>query len=262
MLPRRYIEEWKTVAPWPEDAQVEQDLVIEKALLQLFSDPYLQGRLAFRGGTALHKLFLKPQVRYSEDIDLVQIKSEPIKNTITAINRQLEFLGKPSVKQKANNNTIIYRFESEIPPVINLRLKVEINCREHFTVLGYKEIEHTVENTWAKGSYKINGFEAEEMLATKLRALYQRRKGRDLFDLYHALTHLELDTNKLIRCYKEYMAFSVDKPPSQKQFILNMEEKLKNPDFQGDIHALLRHGFEYDQEEAYKIIKKKLIEKI
>ena len=74
MLPRRFIEEWKEFAPWSEDAQVEQDLVIEKALLELFSDPFLQERLAFRGGTALHKIFLKPQVRYSEDIDLVQIK--------------------------------------------------------------------------------------------------------------------------------------------------------------------------------------------
>jgi|GEM_PF-3147882 len=81
MLPRRYIEEWKEFAPWPEDAQVEQDLVIEKALLELYSDPFIQERLAFRGGTALHKIFLKPQVRYSEDIDLVQIKGEPIKDT-------------------------------------------------------------------------------------------------------------------------------------------------------------------------------------
>lgn len=75
MLPRRYIEEWKEFAPWPEDGQVEQDLIIENALLQLFSDEFLQKRLAFRGGTALHKLFLKPQVRYSEDIDLVQINA-------------------------------------------------------------------------------------------------------------------------------------------------------------------------------------------
>lgn len=82
MLPRRYIEEWKTYAPWPEDSQVEQDLIIEKALLQLFSDPYLQKRLAFRGGTAIHKLFLKPQVRYSEDIDLVQVSAEPIKRKL------------------------------------------------------------------------------------------------------------------------------------------------------------------------------------
>jgi len=262
MLPRRYIEEWKEYAPWPEDAQVEQDLVIEKALLELFSNSFLRDRLAFRGGTALHKIFLKPQVRYSEDIDLVQIRSEPIKDTISAIRSQLEFMGKPSVKQKANNNSLIYRFESEIPPVINLRLKIEINCREHYTVLGYKEIEHTIQNTWAEGSCKLISFEAEEMLGTKLRALYQRKKGRDLFDLYHALTNLEMDTGQIVNCYKEYMALSVEKPPTRKQFLRNMEDKLEDPDFSGDIHALLRPGIEYDQAEAYDFIRTELIEKI
>lgn len=69
MIPRRYILEWKEFAPWPDDAQVEQDLVIERALVEIFSDEFLSEHLAFRGGTALHKLFLKPQVRYSEDID-------------------------------------------------------------------------------------------------------------------------------------------------------------------------------------------------
>lgn len=262
MLPRRYIEEWKEFAPWPEDAQVEQDLVIEKAMLEMFSDPFLQERLVFRGGTALHKIFLKPQARYSEDIDLVQIKAEPIKDTISAIRKQLDFLGKPGVKQKANNNTLVYRFESEIPPVINLRLKIEINCREPFTVLGYKEIEHKIENTWANGSCKLIAFEAEELLGTKLRALYQRKKGRDLFDLYYALTHLDLDTDKLIHVYKEYMAFSVVRPPTQKQFLRNMKEKLEDPDFSGDIYALLRPGIEYDQDEAYELVRTELIEKI
>jgi len=262
MLPRRYIEEWKEFAPWPEDGQVEHDLVIEKTLLQLFSDPFLQKRLAFRGGTALHKLFLKPQVRYSEDIDLVQIKAESIRETLSAIRKQLSFMGKSSVKQKANNNTLVYRFKSEIPPVINLRLKIEINCREHFSVLGYNEIEHTVDNTWVNGSCKLISFEAEEMLGTKLRALYQRKKGRDLFDIYHALSNLNLDTDKLLSCYKEYMNFSADNPPSQKQFILNMEGKLQDPDFEGDIYALLRPGVNYDQNKAYELIKTELIEKI
>lgn len=262
MLPRRYIDEWKAFAPWPEDAQVEQDLIIEKVLLELYADPFLQTRLAFRGGTALHKLFLKPQVRYSEDIDLVQIISEPIKDTITAIRKRLEFLGTPFIKQKANNNTLGFRFDSEIPPVINLRLKIEINCREHFSVLGYKEIEHTIENTWAQGSCHLLSYEIEEMLGTKLRALYQRKKGRDLFDLYHALTNLDLNTNALMRCYKEYMARSVENPPTQKQFLRNMEGKLEDPDFQGDIFALLRPGIGYDWTKAYELIRQELIEKI
>jgi predicted nucleotidyltransferase component of viral defense system len=262
MIPRRYIKEWKEFALWPDDAQVEQDLVIEKALLQLFSNPFLRERLAFRGGTALHKIFLKPQSRYSEDIDLVQIKAEPIKETLDAIRLQLGFLGKPSVKQKTNNNTLVYRFESETPPVINLRLKIEINCREHFTVMGYKEIDHKIDNSWANGSCKLISFDIEEMLGTKLRALYQRKKGRDLFDLYHALTTLDLDTGILLKCYKEYMAFSVGKPPTRKQFLLNMEQKLEDPDFEGDIYAILRPGVEYDQAKAYKLIKTELINKI
>ncbi len=262
MIPRRYIEEWKEFSSWTENTQVEQDLVIEKALIQLFSDPFLRERLAFRGGTALHKIFLKPQVRYSEDIDLVQIKPESIKDTLSTIRKQFGFLGKPTIKQKANNNTLIYRFDSEIPPVINLRLKIEINCREHFSVLGYKEIEHQVENTWAKGYCKIMSFEPEELLGTKIRALYQRKKGRDLFDIHYAITNLRLEFAKIIKCYKEYMAFSVGNPPTRKQFLQNMKEKLDDPDFRGDIYALLRPDVEYDQEEAFKLIRTELIEKI
>lgn len=262
MLPRRFIEEWKEFAQWPEDAQVEQDLVIERALLQLYSDPKIQESLAFRGGTALHKLFLKPQVRYSEDIDLVQIKAERIKDTLSAIREQLNFLGTPIVKQKANNNTLVYRFESEIPPVINLRLKIEINCREHFSILGYKMIEHNIENSWINGTCKLVSYNAEEMLGTKLHALYQRKKGRDLFDLYYAIKNLDLDTKKLLYCYREYMAFSVGNPPTQKQFLQNIEEKLKDPDFEGDIYGLLRPGVQYDQNEAFELVKTELLEKI
>ncbi len=61
MIPRRYIEEWKEVAPWPDNSQVEQDLVISRALVAIFSDPFLKEHLAFRGGTALHKLYLEPR---------------------------------------------------------------------------------------------------------------------------------------------------------------------------------------------------------
>ena len=75
MIPNRYIEEWKETAPWPSSAQIEQDMIIARALVEMFSDDLLKKSLAFRGGTALHKLYLPPQIRYSEDIDLVQINS-------------------------------------------------------------------------------------------------------------------------------------------------------------------------------------------
>ncbi|MEQ6120351.1 nucleotidyl transferase AbiEii/AbiGii toxin family protein [Reichenbachiella sp. MALMAid0571] len=263
MIPRRYIEEWKAIAPWPDNAQIEQDLVIERALIALFSDDLIRESLAFRGGTALHKLYMKPQARYSEDIDLVQISDGPIKPILERIREVLKFLGtKRAVKQNINNNTIAYRFESEIPPVINLRLKIEINCREHFTVLGLKEFHHTMNSGWFSGECTIMTYELEELLGTKLRALYQRRKGRDLFDLYQALNLHQLDTDKLIQCYQEYMQFVVDKPPTQKQFLLNMDEKMKDKEFNADIMALLRPGIKYDNEQAYEVVRTELIEKL
>lgn len=263
MIPRRYIEEWKATAPWPDNAQVEQDLVIERALIELFSDELIRTSLAFRGGTALHKLYLKPQARYSEDIDLVQISDGPIKPILEKIREKLKFLGtKRIVKQNVNNNTTAYRFESEIPPVINLRLKIEINCREHFSVLGLKAFHHTMNSGWFSGECTIMTYELEELLGTKLRALYQRKKGRDLFDLYHALTLHELDNNKLIQCYSEYMEFVVDKPPTQKQFLLNMDAKMKDKEFSADIMAILRPGVKYNNEKAYEVIRTELIQKL
>lgn len=63
MIPRDYITEWRAQAPWVHDFQVEQDLVITRALVAIFAHPVLQKALAFRGGTALYKLHLKPPAR-------------------------------------------------------------------------------------------------------------------------------------------------------------------------------------------------------
>jgi predicted nucleotidyltransferase component of viral defense system len=263
MIARRYIEEWKQNAPWPDNAQVEQDLIIERALIEIFSDEVLNTHLAFRGGTAFHKLYLKPQARYSEDIDLVQIKGETIGPILDRLRKRLAFLeSKPKIEQSKHNNTITYRFTSEIAPVINMRLKVEINTREHFTVLGMKQMDFKVANGWFTGECKLNTYELEELFGSKLRALYQRRKSRDLFDIYWAYANHAMDTDKLLTCYNEYMQFVVDKLPTQKEFILNMEEKMKDKEFTSDIQMILRPGIEYDNGKAYEFVKKEILEKL
>ena len=263
MIPRRYIEEWKEFATWPENSQVEQDLVIERALVEIFSDSFLNENLAFRGGTALHKLFLKPQARYSEDIDLVQIKTGPIKPILVRLRECLNFLGtKRNITTSIHNNTVEYRFETEIQPIIKMRLKIEINCREHFTVLGLQQVPFKVQNGWFSGECMINTYYIEELLGTKLRALYQRRKGRDLFDLDLALTKLDIDIPKLIQCYKEYINFSDGASPTSKMFVINMVEKMKDDEFLNDIFTILRPDVEYDNDKAYEIISESIINKI
>lgn len=183
MIPKSYITAWRKKAPWREDWQVEQDMVIERALIEIFSDNFLKERLAFRGGTALHKIYLQPAARYSEDIDLVQMNAEPIKETLDVLREKLSFLGEPTVKQKKNNNTLLFRFNSESVPSIPMRLKIETNCREHFTVFGHEKVKLNVDSEWYAGKADIVTYSIEELLGTKLRALYQRKKGRDLFDM-------------------------------------------------------------------------------
>lgn len=262
MINRASIAQWRTTAPWNSNEQVEQDLIICRALTAIFSDDFLSTQLAFRGGTALHKLYLTPQSRYSEDIDLVRIDAGPIKPILMRLGEVLDFLPGKVVKQKRYNNTMLFRMESEIPPVVPIRLKIEINCFEHFNELGLVKVPFSVENSWFTGSCELTTYRLEELLGTKLRALYQRKKGRDLFDLYKAIIDKDVDAELLLRCYNRYMDFSVAKAPTFKQFVQNMEDKMKDPEFLGDIDNLLHPDETFNMQEAYQIVKEKIIDKL
>lgn len=262
MIPEIYIQDWRASAPWTQDVQVEQDLLICRALTETYKDDYLASHLAFRGGTALHKLFLSPQPRYSEDIDLVQIQSEPIKETYDHIREALSFLGEPKVKQKKHNNTLIFRVESETPPIVPIHLKIEINCKEHFNVLPMQKIPFTVSNKWYQGECKILTYQLDELVGTKLRALYQRRKGRDLYDLYKALTTRDLNIDNVLKCYYRYMDFVVDHIPTHKEFVINMEDKIQDVEFLGDTQQLLRPDENFNPQEGYNIVRQLLIDRM
>lgn len=63
-----------------------------------------------------------------------------------------------------------------------------------------------------------------------------------------------------MRCYHRYMSFAVQQPPTYKQFVANMEEKMVDPDFLGDTQLLLRPDEPFDPIEGYKAVKERLIE--
>jgi predicted nucleotidyltransferase component of viral defense system len=263
MIPKPYIAKWQKHAPWKEFSQVEQDLIISRTLVEIFSDDFLRENLAFRGGTALHKLYLNPAPRYSEDIDLVQIKEGPIKPIMKRLNEVITFFEEDRKTQvRGHGAKALYRFTSEYEE-IRMRLKLEINCKEHFNVLDWVDFPFEVESEWFSGKADIKTYNINELLGTKLRALYQRSKGRDLFDLDYARLHVELDTAQIIHCFKEYTKFATGKrPPSAKEFLLNIEEKEKSSEFAGDMEALLRPDIKYSQNEAFDWLKNELIDNI
>jgi predicted nucleotidyltransferase component of viral defense system len=243
VIPRAHITAWRGTAPWSTDAQIEQDLVLSRTIVELFSNSLLRAQLAFRGGTALHKLFLTPAQRYSEDIDLVQVEAGPIGPIMEALHKTLDpLLGEPRRKQSRGRNTFIYRFDSEIPPITPLRLKVEINAREHFAVLGYEKKNYGVTNPWFTGNTELVTYPIEELLGTKLRALYQRKQGRDLFDLAIALQRSPgFDPQKTVHCFLKYVEHDRTRI-TRIQFEANLREKLSDPVFRQDISPLLVSG--------------------
>ena len=263
MVPKPDILKWQQFAPWKEFSQIEQDLIISRTLVEIFSDGFLKDNLAFRGGTALHKLYLHPAPRYSEDIDLVQTKPGPIKPILKRIDEVVTFFEEKRTTQvRGHGARALYRFISEYEG-IRMRLKLEINCQEHFNVLDWVGFPYKADSEWFSGSAIIKTYNIHELLGTKLRALYQRSKGRDLFDLDYARQKVDLDYGLIINCFKKYTSFATEKkPPSKKEFLLNLEEKEKNLEFVGDLEALLRPEVKYNQRDAFAWLKRELIERI
>jgi len=259
VIPRAFITEWRAQAPWNEDAWVEQDLVISRALVEMFRLPSVAAGLAFRGGTALYKLYLVPAVRYSEDIDLVQVEPGPIGETLDAVRHVLDpWLGTPSRRFKEGRVGLVYRFDSEDTPPLKLRLKIEINSREHFAELGLTRVPFQVKNRWFAGEADLTTFTIDELLGTKLRALYQRKKGRDLFDLWQALERGAADPTAVLACFRRYMA-ERGHHVSRAQFEANLHGKRDDPSFRGDIEPLLRPGVAWDFDIALDTVLERVV---
>ena len=262
MIPRAHITAWRGHAPWATDALVEQDLVLSRAIVSIFVDPGLRISVAFRGGTALHKLFLPSPARYSEDIDLVQLDAGSIGSVFSALRAILDpWLGEPKRQLGPDGATLIYRGTSTVPPVQPLRIKIEINTREHASVLGVERRPFSVDSPWFAGQAEVATYRVEELLATKLRALYQRKKGRDLFDLWLALTALRVDDERLVDCFERYITAS-DGRVSRAQFEANLHTKLASPAFLGDVVPLIAPGVGYDPQAAGELVFERLIARL
>ena len=76
------------------------------------------------------------------------------------------------------------------------------------------------------------------------------------------MSSIEIDANQILECYRAYMKFSVSQPPSRKQYLRNMEDKILDDEFLGDTKALLRPDEKYDPNAAWEMVRKVLIENI
>ena len=248
MIPTAFLQAWSVKAPWPDLRQVEQDLIICRALCDLFNAPALAGKLAFRGGTAIHKLLFAQALRYSEDIDLVQTQAEPIGGTVDAIRAALSWLGGFSREQAGHSMHLVFKIRPEVDTQATLKLKVEINTREHGNLLGVRRYPFAVDNGWYRGATEIVSFEPEELFGTKLRAMLQRRRNRDLFDLHQGIEQLSMAPEKIIACFEHYLALE-GRPITRAMAEQRMLEKLTRS-LTEDVAPMLPAGVRWNDADA------------
>ncbi len=236
MIAQAYLNEWASRVPWTQQIQIEQDLVLSRLIVEIAQHELLATELAFRGGTCLHKLHLPKQLRYSEDLDYVRRTHSGIKPYLTAL-REVA-LGVGLVEHGTNQSGEMAHivFDAQATDTAGrIRVKIETNIAETDSFLPRIIRPYALESRWWSGRADVSTFQLEELMSTKLRALYQRRKGRDLFDLWHVLNNLSLDEGLVVDGLAHYMG---DQIFSYREFSTNLAAKLAHPDFAADLEQL------------------------
>ncbi|WP_010148699.1 nucleotidyl transferase AbiEii/AbiGii toxin family protein [Serinicoccus profundi] len=225
---------WGVDHPWPTREQVEQDLLLSRAICAIGADPYLGSELVFRGGTALHKLHLPEPWRYSEDLDYVRVSGGGIKPLTQALTLLGEELGFTVSTRVGEHPKILWRTTAQTG--IPLRLKIEVNTFERSPALPHLLLPYAVRSPWWSGEARVRTFQPAELMATKIRALYQRSKGRDLFDLWLAIDVLGLDPGEIVAAFTPYRPPGMTRGHAE----ANLQAKLRDRTFRSDLKPLIR----------------------
>lgn len=273
-ITRQDILAHQSVVPWAAQYQVEQDLLLCRSMAALFADDFLRGQIAMRGGTLLHKVHLAPASRYSEDIDLVAVGDRPEDHIRQAIRRVLkDVLGNPKTSvwdtlvlalRNAVQPSRVLRMTYSLPSIIEpgrmLTLVVEANVTERTPHRAVVELPFHFPFRDQTIQTQIKGFDIHEMLGTKMRALFQRKRGRDLFDLYWALTRSQsaITPMEIIESFQHYLRKEGSKA-GRAEFVVILDGYLHDRGFCSDMEPLLRSGLSYDPQVAGHHVKEHLL---
>lgn len=177
-----------------------------------------------------------------------QTHAEPIGATIDGIRQALSWLGKPKREQVAHSTHLVFKFTPETDAGAQLKLKAEINTREHVNLHGLKAYPFELNSGWHQARTEIVSFQHEEIFGTKLRDLLQRHKNRDLFDLNQGLLQLGLDCDRVIGCLRHYLAMeghSITRANAEERMLMKLDQSLTE-----DIAPLLPAGVRFTDDDA------------
>ena len=242
MIPAPVLAAWRTRAPWRDDRQVAQDLLLSLLAIRVAAHPHLAARLVWRGGTCLHKLHLEHPLRYSEDLDYVLVGEAPHASIRDALGEVVTGLGMQCERDEISGTRVNVWGGVEVPAVnASVRVKLEVNCTDASPVLDLVRVRHGVDTRVWREEAEILTFQPPELVGTKFRALAQRRKGRDLSDLWIARKQLLIADRDLALAGDHYLQHADVSPAQLRERLAN---HLRDHDFGSDLEALVVSPYE------------------
>ena len=172
----------------------EKEIALTYAL-QLFAERGLLGKLAFKGGTCLRKMFIGSQGRFSTDLDFTALEAhepeEMIIEMMVAFDEPFHGVsftladGGYYETQDGLSWGVNPTYSHEWKPDGQSEIKLQISRRETPTLqtqpLAQREQGYFVHLPFEPA--RITAIAFEEIIAEKIRACYQRSKARDIYDL-------------------------------------------------------------------------------
>jgi len=217
------------------DKTIEKDYVLTWTLLAMANSP-LRDRLAFKGGTAIKKVY-EPDYRFSEDLDFTLLDDLSNQDLSAAIESLF-----PWLRREVNLTLAVRRVETHVTgnPTLYLNyvgpLRGDLTSRffkADFTrdeLLLFPLIKVPLQAPYSdcRGRTEtLRVYSPEEILAEKLCALLARTEPRDLYDVHYLLTHRLADAEAVSFQLSEKMAHKGLNPAALADVLARKQDTLR-----------------------------------
>lgn len=253
MIPAEAFDEWRRGVPWTSPHEIEQDLVLARLIAEMARHPVLGVELAFKGGTCLHKLWLPEPWRYSEDLDYTICAGgslDDIKTAITEVGDRVGFVSFTARMGQAGQPVHHTRLRGRFSDGSPMAIKIDVAPHEGEPALPYVRRPFTVDSSWFQADVEVLCYDPAELLASKVAALYGRRRHRDLFDIWAALKAGLATPEGVAGCFERYRPAGW----TARLAANNLKTKLERPEYTTQLAETAAHRPEaYDLTENVRL---------